>query len=72
MKLNDTNFQKAVNIITSYCSTTKLSFNVPIRDNYGNVYPILLHEATPGLVENLIKEGFLLGVTDKGVYIDKY
>lgn len=69
--MNDTDFNFAVKIITLHASSTTLSFNVPIQDNYLNVYPIVLHKATPGLIKSLIENEFNVGVCDKGTYIDK-
>lgn len=72
MKMNDSYFTKAVEIITTHTSSTTLSFNVPVSDNYSNVYPIVLHKATPGLIEALIRNGYNVGVCAKGTYIEKF
>lgn len=72
MKIGDNNFNKAVSIITSNASSVKVSFNVPIRDNYSSVYPILIHQAAPCLIQRLIEAGFSVGMCDKGAYVEKF
>lgn len=72
MKIGDQNFNQAVEIIANYQSQTTVSFNVPINGNYGNVYPILLKEACPGLVISLLAQGYSIGICDRGAYVDKY
>lgn len=71
MKIGDQNFNAAVKIIANFQSQTTVSFNVPINDNYRNVYPILLKDACPGLVNALFAHGFSIGVCEKGAYVDK-
>ncbi len=71
MKIGDNDFKKAVEIITTYVSSVTVSLNVPIRDNYSNVYPILLHDAAPGLIHKLVNAGFSVGICDKGAYVNK-
>ena len=70
--MNDNDFTRAVEIIANRASSTTLSFNMPINDNYSNVYPIVLHKAAPGLIETLIRNGYSVGVCAKGTYIDKF
>lgn len=72
MKIGDSNFNEAVAIITTNPSEVSVSFNVPINDNYGNVYPILINKAAPCLISNLIRAGFTCGVCSKGVYVEKF
>lgn len=72
MKIGDQNFNQAVEIIANYQSQTTVSFNVPINGNYSNVYPILLKEACPGLVNSLLAHGYSIGICDRGAYVDKY
>ena len=72
MKIGDQNFNQAVEIIANYQSQTTVSFNVPINGNYGNVYPILLKEACPGLVISLLAQGYSIGICDRGAYVNKY
>lgn len=72
MKIGDRNFNQAVEIIANYQSQTTVCFNVPINGNYGNVYPILLKDACPGLVSNLLEHGYSIGICDRGAYVEKY
>lgn len=64
-------FQKAVEIITA-SNRPKVSFNVPITDNYMHVYPILIHESNADLINKLIAAGFSLSMNPKGLAVDKY
>lgn len=72
MKIGDSNFNKAVEIISLFTSQTTVSFNVPVHDNYCNVYPILLKESCPALVSRLIQEGYSIGISEKGAYVEKF
>ena len=72
MKIGDQNFNQAVEIISHFTSQTTVCFNVPVNGNYSNVYPILLKDACPALVNRLIKEGYSIGICDRGAYVDKY
>lgn len=72
MKIGDKNFTQAVEVISQFTSKTTASFNVPVHDNYGCVYPILLHNACPTLVEKLVNLGYSVGICEKGAYVEKY
>lgn len=64
-------FQEAISIISKSLSA-KVSFNVPISDNYSHVYQILIHNSNASLIDDLIKAGFSLSMNDKGLSVDKY
>lgn len=71
MKIGDASFNEAMEVISKSPSRVKLSINEPIDNNYHSVYPILLHQACPALVKNLLEAGFMVGICEKGAYIDK-
>ena len=64
-------FQKALEIITSN-NQIKVSFNTPVKDNYSNVYDILIHQSNATVINKLVENGFSLHMTEKGLAIDKY
>lgn len=64
-------FQEALQII-SKSNSIKVSFNVPVKDNYSNVYPILIHNSNAKVISDLISAGFSLSMTDKGLSVNKY
>lgn len=72
MKIGDKNFTEAVIRISQYQSQSTVAFNVPVKDNYDHVYPILLLEACPGLVAALHDAGYFVGICAKGAYVDKF
>ena len=53
-------------------NSAKVSFNVPVNDSYMNVYDILIHESNATLIDQLIKNGFSLHMTKKGLSITNY
>lgn len=61
--------QMAIQMI-SKSNSVKASFNVPVTDNYSNVYAILIHESNATLTGELVKEGFSLFMTPKGLNVD--
>lgn len=63
--------QEAIAIISQQ-NKVKVSFNVPIKDNYSNVYDILIHSCNVATTEVLTKAGFVLSMNDKGLSVDKY
>lgn len=69
MKTED--FQQALAII-SKSNSIKVSFNVPVADNYSHVHQILIHESNASVVEELINAGFHLSMSSKGLIVDKY
>lgn len=62
---------KAIESI-SKSNSVKVSFNVPVTDNYGNVYEILIHNSNASLIKELISEGYSLSMNDKGLSVNKY
>lgn len=44
MKMHPEDFRRALEIITSNNRIT-VSFNTPVKDNYSNTHPILIHES---------------------------
>lgn len=63
--------QQALQIITR-SNSIKVSFNVPVNDNYSNVYPILIHNSNATVINDLIAAGFSLSMNDKGLSVTKY
>lgn len=64
-------FQEALQII-SQSNSIKVSFNVPVKDNYANTYPILIHNSNATVISQLVGAGFSLSMTDKGLSVAKY
>lgn len=64
-------FQEALQII-SKSNSIKVSFNVPVTDNYSNVYPILIHNSNATVITELVAAGFSLSMNDKGLSVSKY
>lgn len=63
--------QEAIQIITS-SGNIKVSFNVPVKDNYANVYDILIHNSNASVINELVAAGFSLSMNDKGLSVTKY
>ena len=64
-------FQEALQII-SKSNSIKVSFNVPVHDNYSNVHQILIHNSNATVINELIAAGFSLSMNDKGLSVNKY
>jgi hypothetical protein len=64
-------FQEALQII-SKSNNIKVSFNVPVDNNYSNVYDILIHNSNATVINDLIAAGFSLSMNDKGLSVNKY
>ena len=64
-------FQEALQII-SKSNSIKVSFNVPVENNYSNVYQILIHNSNATVIKDLIAAGFSLSMNDKGLSVSKY
>lgn len=62
---------KAIELI-SVSNSPKVSFNVPVRDNYSTVHDIIIHECNAKLIRELVEEGFSLSMTPKGLSVDNY
>lgn len=64
-------FSEAIEII-SKSNNIKVSFNVPVHDNYSNVYAILIHNSNATVINDLVAAGFSLSMNDKGLSVNKY
>lgn len=64
-------FAEAIGII-SKSNSIKVSFNVPVNDNYSHTYAILIHESNASVVKELVNAGFSLSMNPKGLAVDKY
>lgn len=62
---------RAIEII-SKSNSVNVRFNVPIKDSYSNVYEILILESNDSLISELIKEGYSVSMTKKGLSVNKY
>ena len=71
MKMHPDDFRRALEIITSNNRIT-VSFNTPVKDNYSNTHPILIHESNATVLKQLQQEGYSLSMTKKGLRVDKY
>ena len=58
--------------IAEAISIIKVSFNVPVKDNYSHIYAILIHESNASVINHLINAGFSLSMTTKGLSVDKF
>lgn len=64
-------FQEALQII-SKSNSIKVSFNVPVENNYSNAYQILIHNSNASVINELVAAGFSLSMNDKGLSVNKY
>lgn len=64
-------FQEALQII-SKSNSIRVSFNVPVENNYSNVYQILIHNSNAAVINELVAAGFSLSMNDKGLSVNKY
>lgn len=62
---------RAIEII-SKSNSVNVRFNVPIKDSYSNVYEILILESNASLISELIKEGYSVSMTKKGLSVNNY
>lgn len=62
---------EAINII-SKSNSIKVSFNVPVNDNYSYTHAILIHESNASVINQLVAAGFSLSMNKKGLSVDKY
>lgn len=62
---------EAIGII-SKSNSIKVSFNVPVNDNYSHTYAILIHESNASVLNQLIAAGFSLSMNPKGLSVNKY
>lgn len=61
----------AIGIIAG-SNSVSVSFNVPVTNNYSSTYKILIHECNATLINELVKAGYSLFMTNKGLSIDKF
>jgi len=63
----------AVSILTQE-NRPKVSFHVPVTDNYSNAPDIVIHDCNAGTVGRLIAAGFHLSMSEKakGLIVDKF
>lgn len=71
MDMKPEDFRRVLEIITRNNRIT-VSFNTPVDDNYGNTYPILIHESNAAVLRQLHDEGYSLSMTEKGLCVMKY
>ena len=62
---------KAIEII-SKSNSVKVSFNVPVTNNYSTVYDILIHESNASVINELMSNGYSLSMNQKGLSVNKY
>lgn len=58
--------------LISASNSCKVSFNVPVKNHYSNVFQILIHESNADIINKLIAAGFSLSMTKKGLSISHY
>lgn len=58
--------------IISQSNSIRVSFNVPVNDNYSNVHEIIIHRSNATVIKELINSGFSLFMIDKGLLVDKF
>jgi hypothetical protein len=58
--------------IISESNSPKVSFHVPVGDKYRYVYDILIHECNADLINKLIKSGYNLSMSKKGLVVNKF
>ena len=64
-------FNEALGIITQ-SNSIKVSFNVPVKNNYSNTYKILIHESNARVLTDLVNAGFSISMNPKGLSVEKY
>lgn len=69
--MTTSNRTKAIEIISA-SNSVKVSFNVPVKNNYSNTHDILIHECNADLVNKLKDAGFSLSMGKKGMSVSKY
>lgn len=66
-----TDFVNAIQIISAH-HNTRISINECVNDHVSNVYPILIHECCPAVIDELVAAGYSLGMVAKGLSVDKF
>ena len=54
--------------IISKSNSIKVSFNVPKKDNYSDVYKVLIHDSNASVLKELHNAGFSMYMTEKGLW----
>lgn len=62
---------EAISII-SKSNSIKVSFNVPVNNNYSHTHAILIHESNASVINQLVSAGFSLSMTEKALSVDKF
>lgn len=65
-------YKAAAIAIIAESNSAKVSFNVPVNDNYSNKHEILIHESNADLLNKLFAAGFKLSMCAKGLVVTKY
>lgn len=63
--------QEAIAIIAR-SNQPKVSFRVPVNDNFGCIHEILIHKSNASLISELIAAGFSLSMCKKGLSVNKH
>lgn len=69
--MKNEDFNKAVAMV-SETPNIKMAFNVPVRDNIGNVHKLLILESNATIITKLIEAGYSLYMSAKGLVVDKF
>ena len=59
-------------LILMKSNSVKVSFNVPVENNYSNTHFCLIHECNASLVNELVSMGFSCFMGVKGLSIEHY
>lgn len=71
LNMNEEDFVKSVMLIaTSNCC--KAQYIVPISDNYRHTYDIVIQESNAAIINELVKAGYSLSMSCKGLVVSKY
>lgn len=69
--MTNEDFSNAVALV-SKTTNIKVAFNVPVRDNIGNVHKLLILESNATIITKLIEAGYSLYMSAKGLVVDKF
>lgn len=64
-------FVKAVMMIST-SNNCKALFVTPVNDHYSHTYDIVILESNARIIDDLIKEGYSLSMSPKGLVVNKY
>lgn len=71
LRMSVIDFVKAVMIIAT-SNSCKAQYLVPVNNHCSNTYDILILESNASVINELIKAGYSLSMTPKGLSVDKY